>query len=38
MPFKKFTVYAHITPNNKLYIGITSLRVNERWNNGVWLS
>lgn len=34
MPFKKFTVYVHITPNNKLYIGITSLRVNERWNSG----
>ena len=29
-----FTLYVHITPANKLYIGITSQTVNERWENG----
>jgi hypothetical protein len=30
----KFTVYKHISPNNKVYIGITSQPVSRRWNNG----
>lgn len=29
-----FTLYVHITPVNKLYIGITGRDVNSRWNNG----
>lgn len=29
-----FTVYMHICPNNKVYIGITSQKPNERWING----
>lgn len=29
-----FTVYMHIAPNGKRYIGITSKTVMERWNNG----
>lgn len=29
-----FSVYLHITPNNKRYVGITSRCVNERWENG----
>ena len=31
---KKYTVYMHITPNKKRYIGITSQKVEKRWNNG----
>lgn len=31
---KKWTLYAHKTPNGKYYIGITSSRVTRRWNNG----
>lgn len=31
---KKYCVYQHIAPNGKMYIGITSLKVNERWRNG----
>ena len=34
MKIRDFTVYVHITPNNKLYIGITSLKVEDRWNAG----
>lgn len=30
----KYTVYAHVTPNMKMYVGITSQRVEQRWNNG----
>lgn len=30
----KYLVYMHITPNNKKYIGITSLKPKERWNSG----
>ena len=29
-----YTVYVHITPNNKFYIGITSNKPNLRWQNG----
>ena len=30
----KYTVYMHITPNNKRYIGITSRKPAYRWNHG----
>lgn len=30
-----FTVYAHIAPNGKKYIGITSQPVKRRWQNGL---
>lgn len=29
-----YTVYMHIAPNNKIYIGITSKKPKYRWNNG----
>lgn len=29
-----YCVYAHIAPNGKMYIGITGMRVHERWNHG----
>ena len=29
-----YTVYIHITPNNKKYIGITGRKPEYRWNNG----
>ena len=31
---KKFSVYQHISPNGKKYIGITSQPVKRRWKNG----
>lgn len=31
---KKFCVYAHVFPNNKVYIGITCLKPSYRWNYG----
>lgn len=31
---RNYTIYKHITPNNKIYIGITSMKVIRRWNNG----
>jgi len=31
---KIYTLYEHITPNNKRYIGITSQEPNRRWQNG----
>lgn len=31
---KKYVVYIHIFPNRKVYIGITSQKVERRWNNG----
>ena len=31
---KYYVVYTHISPNNKRYIGITSLNPNKRWKNG----
>lgn len=30
----KWTVYIHISPSNKYYVGITSQNVNDRWRNG----
>lgn len=29
-----YIVYKHIFPNSKVYIGITSQKVNKRWSNG----
>lgn len=29
-----YTIYLHTFPNNKYYVGITSVSVNERWLNG----
>lgn len=29
-----FSVYKHVSPNGKIYIGITSQPVNRRWRNG----
>lgn len=34
MEEKKYTVYMHITPNKKCYIGVTKQKVNRRWGNG----
>ena len=34
MKEKKFCVYAHIFPNGKRYIGITSKHPNARWESG----
>lgn len=34
MKNNKFTVYMHIAPNNKKYIGITKQEPNIRWKNG----
>jgi hypothetical protein len=31
---KEYCVYRHTTPNGKIYIGITSRKVEERWLNG----
>ena len=31
---KNYTVYTHITPSNKRYIGITCQKPSRRWNNG----
>lgn len=31
---KNYKVYMHIFPNNKVYIGITTQKVNRRWSNG----
>lgn len=31
---KSWTIYRHITPSNKVYVGITSRNVNKRWANG----
>lgn len=31
---RKYTVYEHIFPNGMRYVGITSMRPEERWNNG----
>ena len=30
----EFVVYKHTTPNNKVYIGITSNKITRRWQNG----
>lgn len=29
-----YTIYKHISPSNKAYIGITSQQPNKRWQNG----
>lgn len=29
-----YCVYVHVVPNGKLYIGITGLKLEERWNHG----
>lgn len=34
MEEKKFSVYCHVTPNNKRYIGLTRDIPKYRWNNG----
>ena len=34
MENKNYTVYMHICPNGKRYIGITKLKPQERWGNG----
>lgn len=31
---KLYTVYRHISPNGKAYVGITSKSVKDRWQNG----
>ena len=31
---KIYTVYKHITPSGKVYIGITSIKPDKRWNRG----
>ena len=31
---KIYSVYRHITPENKSYIGVTSLKINQRFQNG----
>ena len=31
---KQWSVYKHTSPNNKVYIGITSQRPSHRWQNG----
>ena len=31
---ENYTVYKHIFPNNKIYIGITSKKPEIRWNKG----
>lgn len=31
---KLYTVYRHVCPNGKCYVGITSQSVNSRWHNG----
>lgn len=34
MKERSFVVYKHTSPSNKVYIGITSLNPNHRWNEG----
>lgn len=34
MSEKKYKVYKHIFPNGKVYIGITSIKPEHRWNHG----
>lgn len=31
---KKYCVYKHVSPSNKVYIGITSKNPLRRWENG----
>lgn len=30
-----YTIYKHVFPNNKSYIGVTKLNVEQRWKNGL---
>ena len=34
MEESNYTVYMHISPSNKRYVGITSLKLKKRWNRG----
>lgn len=34
MEKNNYTVYVHISPSNKYYVGITSQTINKRWHNG----
>lgn len=34
-PDKPWTVYAHIAPNGKMYVGITSQKPEFRWRDGL---
>lgn len=34
MSNKKYIVYKHTCPNDKTYIGITSIKINDRWRKG----
>ena len=34
MENKKYCVYKHIFPNNKVYIGVTCQKPEYRWRNG----
>lgn len=34
-PTPSWTVYAHISPNGKMYVGITSQKPENRWGNGL---
>lgn len=34
-PTPSWTVYAHIAPNGKMYVGITSQKPENRWRNGL---
>ena len=29
-----YTIYCHVFPNGKRYIGVTKMKLKERWNNG----
>lgn len=31
---KEYTVYRHVAPNNKIYVGVTCLPPHQRWQNG----
>lgn len=35
---RKYTVYMHVSPNEKRYIGVTSTSAKERWMNGAGYS
>ena len=34
-PAQPYTVYAHIAPNGKMYVGITSQKPEYRWRDGL---
>lgn len=35
MENKKYTVYMHIAPNGKRYVGVTGMSPKKRWGNGI---